>query len=137
MGVYGGNYGANYDTGVKQGNVGALPRKASIPFTAAQVKKREPEIIEREILVTIPLAVVKGSLARYRGELAVLRQSLIKTHIDLTLIDPEFRLSQLKKGIVSHGYEIKTQKLPTEREEVDEIMHLIEALDALDASDLQ
>jgi hypothetical protein len=112
MGTYDpASYGANYDIGVQ---VKKLPPRFSIPFTLSpelKPKVKEPKIVEQAFEVPVKFAIVKHGLIKQSSAHKVVKHSFFKVQDERKVIDPVFKMSDLKKGsIVSHSFEITANK---------------------------
>lgn len=137
MGVYGGNYGANYDTGVPVHK--HVPHKASIPFTYALQERKEPEIIDSIFAVPFNISIIAQSFFRQPTACKILKGSFFKIDHEIKITDPTFKLSELKKGRINvHNCEITTTRhdVPAEIAEVLEVLEVVELLDMLESKGL-
>ena len=142
MGSYGDNYGGNYDVAVVSTGSGHMHRP-SIPFAALispiKTTPRQPQIIHSVLSAQCETRVVVNSLIKAHGKSKVLVNSLLKATGECKIVDPMFKLSDLRKGKAnSHGYEITARKQPTqaELEEIADIAEIYEVYEMLERDGL-
>jgi hypothetical protein len=137
MGSYGDNYGSNYD--VAQVQTSGHQHRPSIPFIAAfspiKVEPREPEIIQNVLTAQGIVSVLVNSFLSAKNKASVLANSFLKVQGECKLVDPTFKLSELKKGKASsHGYEVTAKKEVTQAE-LEEIAMIAEIAEVFDIAE--